>query len=48
VLAHVFAVDPAARCWAYSEAADFHDQTRGRFTDYDGQTYTARTSLRDA
>lgn len=30
-LAHIFSVDPNARCWAYSNATDFHWQTGSRF-----------------
>jgi hypothetical protein len=48
VFAHIFAADPGAKCYAYDGAADFHDKTGGRFTDFDGHTYTARTTLRAA
>lgn len=30
-LARIFADDPQAKCWAYTDADDFHWQTDGRF-----------------
>jgi hypothetical protein len=48
IFAHIFAADPGASCYAYGDAADFHDKTGGRFTDFDGYTYTARTTLRES
>lgn len=40
--AHLFAIDPSMSCYAYSDAADFHDKTAGKFTGFDGYTYTAQ------
>jgi hypothetical protein len=41
-LGYVFAADPGATVpGVYSDAADFHEKTGGKFTSYDGYTYTA-------
>ena len=29
----LYEIDPEARCWAYYDAADFHERTSHRFTD---------------